>query len=84
MTPSPRPAVVECDKELYIKLSTHLQFSITGKPVFYSDSLTDLVRRHCPDIYAMAEDEGFSFSPSDSKDELLQSPPDIRFDVRAI
>lgn len=76
-----KDAVIECDKELYIKLSTHLQFSITGKPAYYSDSLVDLVRRHCPDIYAMAEEGGFRFIPSSNKDELLQSPIDIRFDV---
>jgi len=74
-------AVVECDKDLFIEVSTTLQHAITGKPIFYSDSLVDLVNRHCPELYEICSDAGFRFVPSNSKDELMESPPSIWFDI---
>lgn len=79
--PAPRPAIIECDGELYIKISTDLQHAITGKPVFYSDSLVDLVRRHCPQLYDLAKDNGYQFVPSDDTACFMKQPLDIRFDV---
>lgn len=73
--------VIECDKELLGKLSTKLQFAITGKTVFFTDSLVDLVKRHCPEIYDMAKEAGFRFVPSSDSSELEQFPPRIWFDV---
>lgn len=74
-------ATIQCDKVLYDRIATHLHLSISGKPVFYTDSLTDLVRRHCPDIYEMAAEAGFKFLPSTDPKQLEQRPPDLRFAI---
>jgi hypothetical protein len=82
--PPARVAVMQCGTELYIELCTALQDAITGKPVFCGDSLADLVRRHCPDIYAMARKGGFKFVPSLEPRDLESTPPQIWFDVFAV
>lgn len=76
-----RHAIRECGPDLYVRIATRLQHAITGQPVFHSDSLVDLVKRHCPDLYAMAKKEGYRFVPSDDKEAFLKTPIDIRFDV---
>lgn len=78
---TPRAKIVQCDKKLLQKLSTTLQFAITGKPVFYSDHLADLVNRHCPELYDIAKEAGFRFIPSTDAAELTHKPPHIWFDV---
>jgi hypothetical protein len=84
MTPAAKVAVVECDDDLYIEVATTLQHSITGQPIFYSDTLVDMVKRHCPQLYDICRAEGYSFIPSDSKDELMESPPSVWFDIITI
>lgn len=74
-------SVIECDKELEIKLSMTVQHAITGQTVWYSDSLTDLVNRHCPEVYDIAKEAGFVFIPSSDPSELTYKPPRIWFDV---
>lgn len=74
-------SIIECDADLYCEISSTLQFALSGKPVFYTDSLADLVNRHCPELYDLAEENGFRFIPSNDMSELEQTPPDIRFDV---
>jgi len=81
MVEAKRPAIIQCDMELLTKLSTRLQFATVGQNVYYSDTLKDLVDRHCPDIYDMAKDAGFKFIPSTNKEDLVSKPPDLRFDV---
>jgi hypothetical protein len=76
-----RVPVIQCDKELLMRLSTTLQFAITGKPVWYSDNLADLVKRHCPEIYDIAKEAGFRFIPSTDAADLTYKPPRIWFDV---
>lgn len=79
--PSRKVPVIECDKDLYIKISTDLQHSITGKPVYLTESLVDLVNKHCPHLYDLAEEKGFKFVPSDDASLFEQHPIDIRFDI---
>lgn len=76
-----RVARIECDAALNTKLATHLQFAISGKPVFFTDSLADLIARHCPDIYQLALDKGYRFVPSTNPKDLEAKPPRINFDV---
>jgi hypothetical protein len=77
-------AVIECDQELFTMVATTLQHSITGQPIFYSDTLSDLVKRHCPHLYDICRSEGYSFIPSDNKDELMENPPSVWFDIITI
>ena len=81
---APKVAIIECDKETLIDIATKLQFAITGKKILFSDSMVDIVKRHCPDIYQFAADRGFRFIPSDDKDELVKRPPNICFDILAM
>lgn len=76
-----KTAKIECEQDLYIQIATRLQHAITGKNVYYGDSLVDLVNRHCPDLYDTAKAKGFSFVPSPDKEALLQMPMGIWFDV---
>ncbi len=78
---TPRAAIIQCDRETFTKIATTLQFAIVGKAIFFSDTLADIVRRHCPEIYQIAEEAGYRFIPSDDKDDLMQVPPNIRFDI---
>jgi len=76
-----RTPIIQCSKEFAQELANKLQFAITGHPIWYSDSLVDLVNRHCPDIYDMAKEAGFRFVPSSDAAELTHKPPRIWFDV---
>jgi hypothetical protein len=80
-TATQKVAVVDCDQDLFTEVATTLQHAITGKPVFYSDSLVDLVKRHCPQLHDICRAQGYSFIPSNSKDELMEKPPAIWFDI---
>lgn len=71
VTEASKVAIIECDPELYTGLCTTLQHAITGKPVYYGDSLKDIVDRHCPVLYELAKDEGFHFVPSSDSGELV-------------
>lgn len=72
---------LECSPELYIRICTTLQHALTGQPVYYSDSLVDLVRRHCPEIHDIAAEEGCEVVVNDDQKLMTLEPPDIRFDV---
>lgn len=76
-------AIIECgkDSDLYIKIISTLQHSLVGKNIFYSDHLGDLVNRHCPELYDIADQAGFRFVPSSDAGELTQKPPQIWFDL---
>jgi hypothetical protein len=74
-------AKIECSPELYVRICTTLQHAITGKPVFYSDSLVDLVRRHCSEIHDIAAEEGCEVVASNDSRLLTHEPIDIRFDI---
>ena len=76
-------AVIDCakDSDLYVTILSTLQNKLAGKPIYYSDHLGDLVNRHCPELYTIADDAGFRFVPSDDKGELTQNPPQFWFDV---
>jgi hypothetical protein len=76
-----RASKVDCDGELYGKIAGSIQNALTGQNIFYSDSLVDLIRRHCPDVYDIAQEAGFVFVPSNDKDDLTKQPPEIWFDV---
>jgi hypothetical protein len=79
--PVARAPLIQCDKELYIKIATTLQHAITGKSVLAGDSLVELVDRHCPEIYDIAAEAGFRFEPNTDPAFLEQSPPQVWFDV---
>lgn len=81
MSKPEKVAIISCDQELYIEISTHLQHSLTGHNIFYSDSLKDLVKRHCPELYDIANEAGYIFIPSDDKEELMANPPEFWFDI---
>lgn len=85
MTDKPeKQAIIDCDQDLMVRVAIGLQEAIVGKPIFYSDTLVDLVKRHCPHLYEMCEAEGYYFLPSDSKEELMERPPAIWFDIVAM
>lgn len=78
----PKPVVViECDPDLYAEIVGCLQNSIAGKTIFYGDSLGDIVRRHCPDVFEMAVRRGFRFVPNPESAWLEQIPVQIWFDI---
>lgn len=77
-------AIIDCDADLLTQVSISLQEAIVGKPIFYSDSLVDLVNRNCPHLYDVCKDAGYHFIPSDNKDELMERPPEIWFDIVAV
>jgi hypothetical protein len=79
-----KAAIIDCDQDLMVEVSIALQESIVGKPIFYSDSLADLVKRHCPHLYDVCEQEGYYFIPSNDKNELMEKPPAIWFDIVAM
>jgi hypothetical protein len=79
--PIARAPLIQCDKELYIRIATTLQHAITGKSVLAGDSLVDMVDRHCPEIYDMATEAGFRFVPNTDPAFLEQEPPQVWFDV---
>jgi hypothetical protein len=72
---------IECSPELYIRICTTLQHAITGQPAYYSDSLVDLIRRHCPEIHEIAAEERCEIVASGDTKLLACHPPEIRFDV---
>jgi len=74
-------AVIECDGDLLIDISTVVTFALAGKPIFYSDTMADLVDRHCPEVYEMADEAGYRFLPSNDKEELMVTPPEFWFDI---
>lgn len=78
-----KQAVIECDfdSDLYVTIVSTLQHKLAGQAIFYADHLGDLVGRHCPELYDIADKAGFRFVPSSDKHELMQKPPDIRFDI---
>lgn len=78
-----KTAIIDCgkDSQLYIDIATTLQHSLTGKKIFFSDHLGDLVNRHCPQLYDIADQAGFRFIPSNDKGELLHKPPQFWFDI---
>jgi hypothetical protein len=79
--PIARAPLVQCDKDLYIKIATTLQHAITGKNVLAGDSLVELIDRHCPGIYDIATEAGFRFVPNPGPEFLEQQPPQVWFDV---
>ena len=79
--PIARAPLIQCDKDLYIRISTTLQHAITGQLFRSTDSLADLVDRHCPEIYEIAAEAGFRFVPNTDPKFLQQQPTEIWFDV---
>lgn len=45
----------EARRQIALKLAT----SIAGKPAYKGETIGDLIGRYCPDIYDIAEREGF-------------------------
>lgn len=74
-------AIIECDDELLVDIVAIIQRAFVGKPIFYSDHMECLVKRHCPEVFSIADEAGFMFVPSTDKDELAETPPDFRFDI---
>jgi hypothetical protein len=72
---------IDCPPELYARLSARLQFAIVGRPIF-GRALPALVRQHCPEIFGLAEQEGYEFVvdlPENTHDALARG--EVYFDV---
>ena len=79
--PIPPKVRVDCGKELFIEISSTIQFAITGKKVLVGDSLKDLVDRYCAEAYKMASDKGYRLEPNDNPIYLRQKPPQAWFSI---
>lgn len=54
---------------------------LIGQKIYYSDTMADLVKRHCPQVFEMAEARGFQFVPNGEKEPLMKMPPDLRWEI---
>lgn len=74
---------IDCPPELYAKLSATLQLAIAGRRIF-GRALPALVRQHAPEIFAMADEEGYRLVvdlPRNTHEALARG--EIWFDVIA-
>lgn len=63
------------------RVRTVIMDKLIGKPIYHSDTMKDLIDRNCPEVYEIAKAGGYAFVPDETKEPLLKSPPDLRYDM---
>lgn len=76
--------VVTIPQELADTISATVVNAVVGKPIYHSDTMKDLVNRHCPEVYDMAKQAGCEFVPDDTEEPLLTRPPDLRWEIKRL
>jgi hypothetical protein len=74
-----------CPPELLHRVQSELLGNLSGKGIFGGDRLPDLVRRHCPHIFGIAEAQGFEVVvdlPENTHEALRASPCRIALKIR--
>lgn len=79
--PGMNKAIVQCDDDLYREVVETLRDALCGEYIYEGDSLTDLVARHCPELYEMCGESGYRFIPSSDPSDLMETPPSLWFDI---
>lgn len=75
-------AVETVPREVADSIRAMVLGAVVGKPIFYSDTMKDLINRHCPEVYDVAEAAGCEFVPDSTEEPLLKRPPDLRWEIK--
>jgi hypothetical protein len=72
---------IECPPEYAQEITSHIVCALVGKPIIFSDTMKDLVRRHCPEVYDMVASAGYTLIPDERKEPLLQKTPEFNWHI---